>query len=59
VVVDPGEAEVLERQGGQAGHGVLGGQLAPGHGAEKLSKPTFIQSSRIVAPKYGGAGPVA
>ena len=59
VVVDPGEAEVLERQGRQAGHGVLGGQLAPGHGAEKLSKPTFIQSLRIVAPKLGSAGPVA
>ena len=48
VVVDAREAEVLERQGRQAGHGVLGGQLAPGHGAEKLSKPTFIQSLRIV-----------
>jgi hypothetical protein len=42
-----GEPEVLERQGGQAGHGVLGGQLAPGHGAEQLSKPTFIQSPAL------------
>ena len=48
MVVDPREPEVLERQGRQAGHRVLGGQLAPGHGAEKLSKPTFIQSLRIV-----------
>jgi hypothetical protein len=58
-MVDPGEAEVLERPRGQAGHGVLGGELAPGDGAEKLSKPTLIQSSRIVAPKLGCAGPVA
>jgi len=47
-VVDAREAEILEREPGQAGHGVIGGQLAPGHGAEKLSKPTFIQSFRIV-----------
>jgi hypothetical protein len=58
-MVDPGEAEILERPCGQAGHGVLGGELTTGHGAEKLSKPTLIQSSRIVAPKYGCAGPVA
>jgi hypothetical protein len=55
VVVDAGEPEVLERPGGQAGHGVLGGQLAPGHGAEQLSKPALIQSSRIVAKKSGCA----
>jgi hypothetical protein len=59
VVVDPGKAEILERQRGQAGHGVLGGQLAAGHGAEQLSKPALVQSSRIVAPKSGCAGPVA